>query len=146
MVDQIHRAIVSRIPSLSKILMRKATLILIAYLLSLLSSYCLAQRWTASFATEWRLGLEEVEPQFFRWPLNLTTDQQGYVYVHSYGDAFLRIFDAKGRFVKYLGRKGRGPGEFEVIDQFFVDSKNKLYISDPINGRITIYDHSRKIL
>ncbi len=119
--------------------MHKTTPVVPICLLTLLPSYCLAQRWTASFSTEWRLGLKEVEPQFFRWPLQLITDQKGYVYVHSYGDAFLRIFDAKGRFVKYLGRKGQGPGEFESISLFFVDANNRLYVNDPINGRITIY-------
>jgi len=67
--------------------MHKTTPVVPICLLTLLPSYCLAQTWTASFSTEWRLGLEEVEPQFFRWPLNLITDQQGYVYVPRYRHA-----------------------------------------------------------
>jgi len=126
------------------IMLQKIILVTTFFLSCLLRSYCLAQTWIASFSTEWRLGLEEVEPQFFRWPMLLITDQQGYVYIHSYGDSYLRVFDTQGRFVKYIGRKGQGPGEFEAISQFFVDLENRLYVSDPINGRITIYDQDRE--
>ncbi|WP_178139421.1 6-bladed beta-propeller [Rhodothermus profundi] len=102
-------------------------------------SYCLAQTWTASFSTEWTVGTQETKPHFFRFPEHLITDRQGYVYIHDYGDTRLRVFDANGRFVKYIGRKGQGPGEFESISLFFVDANNRLYVNDPINGRITIY-------
>ncbi len=109
------------------------------FLIALLP-HCLAQTWIASFSTEWTIGTEETEPHFFRLPDLLVTDQNGYVYICDYGDTRIRVFDANGRFIKYIGRKGKGPGEFETISWLLIDAENRLYVGDPVNGRITVYE------
>jgi hypothetical protein len=58
-------------------------------------------------------------------------DERGDMYVGSARSGSIRVFDAGGRFLRDIGRKGRGPAEFAVIsriwfegDTVFVEDRN----------------------
>lgn len=118
--------------------------IFLTFTFFLLYFYCQAQTWTASFSTVWTIGTEETEPHFFRLPDLLVTDQKDYVYICDYTDTHIRVFDKNGHFIKYIGQKGKGPGEFETISWLLVDTENRLYVGDPINSRITVYEDTAR--
>ena len=55
------------------------------------------------------------------------------------------VFDREGRFVRSIGSKGRGPGEYIGIRTFTIDEKNKIiYIID--QSTIISYDLNGKFL
>jgi len=70
-------------------------------------------------------------------PQHICTDRQNNIYVADKYSAQIRIFDQKGRFVKAIGQKGKGPGEFEDIAAMTIAHNNDLLIVDRLNRRFT---------
>jgi len=55
-------------------------------------------------------------------------------------------FSRDGKFVRWWGGKGNGPGEFNVPHSIAIDAKGRLYVADRSNNRIQIFDQSGKFL
>lgn len=60
----------------------------------------------------------------------IAVDKQGVVYVSDAADARVWVFDAAGRSVGSIGRRGRGPGEFESPTGVAVGNDGLLYVRD----------------
>ena len=55
------------------------------------------------------------------------------------------VFDMEGKFIRSIGSKGQGPGEYIFIRSFTIDEKNKIiYIND--SSKIISYDLNGKFL
>lgn len=50
------------------------------------------------------------------------------------------IFAPDGKFIKELGRRGQGPGEYSTPISVAISSKNEIWVADYQNCRINIYD------
>ncbi len=48
-------------------------------------------------------------------------------------------FDKTGKFIKAWGKKGAGPGEFDVPHTLAFDSRGRLFVGDRQNNRIQIF-------
>jgi hypothetical protein len=68
-------------------------------------------------------------------PIQIAVGDDGRVYVADDGDKTVKVFDASGRPVGTLGRKGSGPGEFEAIQDIAVVNR-AVYVFDPKLDRI----------
>lgn len=62
------------------------------------------------------------------------------------GNARIVKFDKNGKFLKSWGRKGMGPGEFDVPHALAMDSEGRLYVADRQNNRIQIFDQNGKFI
>ena len=62
------------------------------------------------------------------------------------GNARIMKFDRNGKFLKTWGRKGMGPGEFDVVHTIALDSRGRLFVGDRQNNRIQIFDADGKFL
>jgi DNA-binding beta-propeller fold protein YncE len=62
------------------------------------------------------------------------------------GNARIMKFDKDGKFVKTWGKKGMGPGEFDVVHTLAFDSRGRLFVGDRQNNRIQIFDQDGKFL
>lgn len=79
------------------------------------------------------------EPGEFIYPVKLTQDPDGYIYVGEYGDNDrIQKFTAEGKFVKQFGSFGTQPGQFQRPSGI-VWRDHKLYIVDAFNNRIQVY-------
>jgi DNA-binding beta-propeller fold protein YncE len=58
------------------------------------------------------------------------------------GNARIMKFDASGKFIKTWGRKGMGPGEFDVVHTLAFDSRGRLFVGDRQNNRLQIFDQN----
>jgi sugar lactone lactonase YvrE len=56
------------------------------------------------------------------------------------GNARIVKFDKTGKFLKAWGRKGMGPGEFDVVHTIALDSRGRVFAGDRQNNRIQIFD------
>ena len=54
------------------------------------------------------------------------------------------IFEKNGDLVLETGGTGKGPGEFEVINELFIDPNDRLYVIDKMLKKVTRFDISRK--
>ena len=55
-------------------------------------------------------------------------------------------FTKDGKYIKEWGKKGIGPGEFDIIHHMTFDSKGQLYIADRNNNRIQVFDQEGKFI
>jgi hypothetical protein len=62
------------------------------------------------------------------------------------GNARIVKFDKSGKFLKAWGRKGMGPGEFDVVHTLAFDSQGRLFVGDRQNNRIQIFDQNGNFL
>jgi DNA-binding beta-propeller fold protein YncE len=61
------------------------------------------------------------------------------------GDRIVK-FTNDGKYIKEWGRKGSGPGEFDIIHHMAFDSKGRLYVADRNNNRIQVFDQDGKFI
>ncbi|MGH7711230.1 MAG: 6-bladed beta-propeller, partial [Gemmatimonadaceae bacterium] len=52
----------------------------------------------------------------------------------------LKLFDSTGKLVRYVGRKGAGPGEFEQVTGMSVLPNGGLALWDASHARVNVYD------
>jgi sugar lactone lactonase YvrE len=62
------------------------------------------------------------------------------------GNARIVKFDKSGKFIKTWGRKGMGPGEFDVVHTIAFDSRGRLFAGDRQNNRIQVFDQEGKFI
>ena len=80
-----------------------------------------------------------------RFHVGVSRDSRGRYYVAPMADlAFIAVFDSTGRFLKQLGRRGKGPGEYQYVMMAHVGPNDSLYVLDEFNKRLTVLtpDHS----
>jgi DNA-binding beta-propeller fold protein YncE len=62
------------------------------------------------------------------------------------GNSRVLKFDKNGRFLKVVGGKGTGPGEFMEPHCLAMDSAGRLYVADRSNNRIQILDRDGRFI
>lgn len=55
-------------------------------------------------------------------------------------------FSKEGRFIKAWGKKGSGPGDFDIPHAIALDSQGRVFIGDRNNNRIQIFDQDGKFI
>lgn len=77
----------------------------------------------------------------FNMPTDVAFGLNGEIYVaDGYQNSRVQKFDKNGKFVKGWGRRGTGPGEFNLPHAIITDSKGLVYVGDRENSRIQIFD------
>jgi hypothetical protein len=77
--------------------------------------------------------------QLFRAVRSARLDD-GRVVIANAGTSELRLFDRAGRFVRSIGRRGGGPGEFEDLQWVWVLNGDTLLAYDFWPGRLSVFD------
>ena len=63
---------------------------------------------------------------------------------HGRGEPRVLKFDRDGNFIKAWGKKGKGPGEFDIAHSIAIDAKGLVYVADRNNQRIQVFDADGK--
>ncbi|WP_197440064.1 ATP-binding cassette domain-containing protein [Calycomorphotria hydatis] len=85
------------------------------------------------------LGKNGEEPGQFIYPVAITTDDHGNLYVGEYGgNDRLQKFSADGEFLWEAGQPGTGEGEFQRPSGI-IWRDGKLYVADAFNSRIQVF-------
>lgn len=88
---------------------------------------------------ELRIGaLEDAEHYMFGRIAAVALGPDGSVYVADSQVPVIRMYDARGRFVRDIGREGEGPGEYRSIGGMRGLPDGRLALWDNRNGRITV--------
>ncbi|MBC7895111.1 MAG: 6-bladed beta-propeller [Cytophagaceae bacterium] len=82
-------------------------------------------------------GAEGIGPTEFTGVQGAMRASNGLVAVADGGANELRVFDARGAFVRTIGRKGSGPGEFDRLITF-VRSGDTMFVVDN-SARLNVY-------
>ena len=83
----------------------------------------------------------------FNGPTDIAIAPNGDIFV-SDGHVNNRVvkFSKDGKFIKAWGKKGSGPGEFNVPHTLAFDSRGRLFVGDRSNSRIQIFDQDGNYL
>jgi len=90
---------------------------------------------------ELRIGvLDGPEEQMLGFVQAIAVDSSGGIYVFDGQVPALRHFDSAGTYVRTLGGKGAGPGEYQdIVLGLAVRRDGRLILHDPRNARLTLY-------
>ena len=95
-----------------------------------------------TFIGEWK----GPEPGFYG-PRRIAIGPDGSVYVVDQGHSRIAKLSPDGQALAVWGSKGNGDGKFDDPTSVAVDpTTNKVYVADPRNKRIQIFDQDRKFL
>ena len=86
-------------------------------------------------------GVRGEGPDTFGGPCDVAVAENGDIFVAD-GHTNNRIvkFSKDGKFIKTWGKKGEGPGEFNLPHTLVIDSRGRLLVGDRSNNRIQIFD------
>ena len=87
------------------------------------------------------IGDDEEAPSeyLFYYPQIVRTDSRGNIYVKDARSADVRVFNANGRYVTTIGKRGEGPGELREVFGMHVDGDDRIIVADRMNRRLTIF-------
>ena len=94
-------------------------------------------------------GVAGTTPDTFNAPSDVLVAPNGDIFVadgHG-GETNARIvkFNKDGKFIKEWGKKGKGPGEFDVPHTLAMDSAGRLFVADRSNNRIQVFDQDGQV-
>jgi sugar lactone lactonase YvrE len=75
-------------------------------------------------------------------PSDVVIGRNGDIFVSDGESTNTRIvkYSKDGKFIKFWGTKGAGPGQLDVPHSIVMDSKGRLYVADRTNKRVEIFD------
>jgi len=91
-------------------------------------------------------GLEAEENLSFNNPNDIVRDSAGNLYVLDTDNNRIQKLDSEGKFIKTIGRKGQGPGEFQAAHSMDIDSEDNLFVFDVRSRRIEVLSSDGKPL
>ena len=87
-------------------------------------------------------GAESVlnRPQF------LDVDAQGNIYVLDWGDVDFKVFAPDGRLLRKFGKKGQGPGDFDIPAYFALAADGRIFLLSGRQYQMIVLDGAGKYL
>lgn len=83
----------------------------------------------------------------FNQPTDIAVLPDGSFYVSDgYGNTRVVKFSAAGEYQFEWGRRGTGPGEFDLPHAVDVDARGHVYVADRSNARVQVFDGAGKFL
>ena len=89
---------------------------------------------------ELTIGEAEGRPEYvFGRIAAIAIDKEGRIYVADDKNIHIKAFDAKGGYIRTIGREGQGPGEIGRPYDLFVNSRSELLVPDGKNYKLHFY-------
>ena len=95
---------------------------------------------------------DTVAPGYIDWSKYGAVDDFGNYWVGMPRESVVKVWDAEGRFLRQVGRRGDGPMEFQRPAPVGTDGDGRMHIFDIANGRETVvnadfsYDSDRSLV
>lgn len=115
----------------------------------LLSALILAvqQTWTVAPAPTVRIGEVDAEEHYmFSQVQSAVRLSDGRMVVANGASNELRVYDAKGKHVRTIGRAGSGPGEFQTLRAVWLLPADTIMAMDARNGRLTLFGPTLQLI
>jgi hypothetical protein len=72
--------------------------------------------------------------------------KDGTVYILDWKDSNVKVFDARGKFLRVFGKKGQGPGELNQPQGIIITPENEILVVDGLNQRFAVFSLEGKFL
>jgi hypothetical protein len=91
-------------------------------------------------------NVEEDEEFMFQDILHLAVDDDENIYVSDSKAAFIKVFDKSGNYLRTIGKKGQGPGEFLYPFEILIMPQGELMVNDLYQLRVHFFSLDGKFL
>jgi len=88
----------------------------------------------------------EDENLAFSSPLDMAVDAAGNIFILDSGNQRIQVFGPDGKYVRTVGRRGQGPGEFESLSSIGIDRQGNVHVLDSAQRRIQVFTPRWEIL
>ncbi len=86
------------------------------------------------------IGVKEGPAEYmFSQLRDLDVDDDGNIYALDQRESIVKVFNSQGTYVRTIGRKGQGPGEFASAYALSVTPQKHLFVTDVAGRQIAIY-------
>lgn len=93
-----------------------------------------------SLVTDLKVGAEDGSEEETFGSLNTVLGMPGGgLLVHDYQAEAIRLFDAQGAYVRTIGGRGAGPGEYQQVNGITFLSDGRIAVWDATGGRLNVY-------
>lgn len=92
-----------------------------------------------SLKEELVLGKTGNEETMLLNPRAVEVDQTGNIYVIDGKAVQIKVYDSQGNFVRAIGRRGQGPGEFQSLRSFCLTPQQSLAVCDSLSRQVVIF-------
>lgn len=100
----------------------------------------------SEFATDVTITQFENIPEAFLGRIEKVQLSKDFIFINT-GNSSIIQFTREGQYVRHVGGKGRGPGEYDLCRTFSIDETNKqIYIQTNMMGKIVVYDFNGKFV
>jgi sugar lactone lactonase YvrE len=82
----------------------------------------------------------------FNSPADLAVDTPGNIYIADSQNQRIQVFDPEGRYLRTVGRKGQGPGEFMSTRSIDFDGEGRFHVLDNRQRRIQVFASKGEVL
>jgi hypothetical protein len=87
-------------------------------------------------------ALDPAPPYIFNRPTDVGFDSAGNIFVaDGYVNSRIAKYDKNGKFIKQVGTRGSGPGQFTLLHALVVDAKGDVYGGSRSDQRIVVFDN-----
>jgi sugar lactone lactonase YvrE len=88
----------------------------------------------------------EDENLAFNLPLDMAVDAAGNIFILDSGNQRIQVFGPDGKYVRTIGRRGQGPGEFESLSSICIDRQGNVHVLDSAQRRIQVFTPRWEVL
>jgi hypothetical protein len=82
----------------------------------------------------------------FDSPLDMAVDPAGNAFILDSGNKRIQVFGPDGKYVRTIGRRGQGPGEFESLSSISIDRQGNFHVLDSAQRRIQVFTPRGEVL
>jgi hypothetical protein len=102
---------------------------------------------TVAFLEDLSISGEDKEGNIILYEprLSLVDDKEN-IYIIESKDQVIKVFGSDGKYIKTIGAKGSGPGEFKSVAYLAVTKDGKLIAMDETSRRTSFFDSSGRFL
>ena len=89
------------------------------------------------------IGVKEGLPEYmFSLLRDIDVDEDGNIYALDFRETKVKVFDSHGVYIRTIGQRGQGPGEFVSAYVLSVTPQKHLFVTDVAGRRISIFELS----
>ena len=77
---------------------------------------------------------------------SIEADYNGNLYLYDTKLYKILVLNNKGKFLREIGGRGRGPGEFVVVMDIRINAYGEIVVNDPINRKFSVFSKDGKLI
>jgi hypothetical protein len=102
---------------------------------------------TVTFVEDLTISGEDKDGNIILYEPRLSfVDNKENIYISEINDRVIKVFGSDGKYIRTIGAKGSGPGEFQGISNLVVTKDDKLLVIDQRSRRTSFFDSSGRFL